>query len=433
MKRWLILSHGFNMDGRAASLTVTDKMPYLLAAGIEPIVLSAVTGEKDHRFLHEQLLPWGPSGLRFDFRHWMMVKVGRGWLYRIMTFLVSTILLPFIVLERSLVGLSGQSSWSLPAAWRGLRLVQQGRVDLVYSSGGAWSAHYAAYLIKRWTGVTWIAEIHDPMVLRHSEEDDGTSPRATKDARFLQRLEGLICQHADHVWWFTQEALNRAKSRHPSLGDKGFVVLPGAIPPGCQEPIPHHVYQKHLRIAHFGSLADDRSLAPLLEALHQFFMRVPGAKTSIQIVNYGSDLDGEAKLLVMRYHLQDTVITPGRVPADPVRGKSGRECSMELMRQADVLLLLCGNTESCSEYIPSKLYDYYWTQRPVFALSHRNPDMDRLLLDRGAYVSHTNDIASVLNCLESMWDAWLKQSLPVPNLQPITPETAVEQILKKIL
>jgi len=106
---------------------------------------------------------------------------------------------------------------------------------------------------------------------------------------------------------------------------------------------------------------------------------------------------------------------------------------MELMRQADVLLLLCGNTESCSEYIPSKLYDYYWTQRPVFALSHRNPDMDRLLLDRGAYVSHTNDIASVLNCLESMWDAWFKQSLPVPNLQPITPETAVEQILKKIL
>ena len=69
MKRWLILSHGFNMDGRASSLTVTDKIPYLLEEGIQPIVLSAVTGERDHRFPHYQLLPWGPAALRFDFRH----------------------------------------------------------------------------------------------------------------------------------------------------------------------------------------------------------------------------------------------------------------------------------------------------------------------------------------------------------------------------
>ena len=40
-KSWLILSHGFNMDGRASSQTITDKMPYLLEAGIKPIVFSA--------------------------------------------------------------------------------------------------------------------------------------------------------------------------------------------------------------------------------------------------------------------------------------------------------------------------------------------------------------------------------------------------------
>ena len=40
-KRWLILAHGFNMDGRAASQTITDKVPYLLAAGLDLTVLSA--------------------------------------------------------------------------------------------------------------------------------------------------------------------------------------------------------------------------------------------------------------------------------------------------------------------------------------------------------------------------------------------------------
>ena len=52
--RWLLLSHAFNMDGRAASLTITDKVPYLLEAGIRPTVFSAITGMKDARFTHKQ-------------------------------------------------------------------------------------------------------------------------------------------------------------------------------------------------------------------------------------------------------------------------------------------------------------------------------------------------------------------------------------------
>lgn len=433
MKRWLILSHGFNMDGRAASLTVTDKIPYLLAAGIQPIVLSAVTGEQDRRFPHYQLLPWGPSGLRFDFRHWMMVQVGRGWLYRLTTFLVSTALLPFIALERFLFGLSGQSSWSWPAAWKGIRLVKSGQVDLIYSSGGAWSAHYAAYLIKKSTGVTWIAEIHDPMVLRHHEQDDGVSPRATKDARFLQKLEGLVCEAADHVWWFTEAAKNHAQYRHPKLGKKGFVVFPGARPPGCKNLIRSHAYGDKLRIGHFGSLADDRSLSPLIEALYQFFLRVPQARKSVQVINYGGGLDVAAQRLVVQYQLHDIVVTPGRVPEDPWRGKSGRECSIERMSEMDVLLLLCGKSESCSEYIPSKIYDYYWAQRPIWGLTHRNPMLDQLLENRGSYVSHTIDSDAILKSFEQIWQDWLMKSLPEVVLDPVTPEKAVQQILKRVL
>ena len=67
---WLILSHAFNMDGRAASQTITDKVPYLIDAGIRLHVLSAITGIKDTRFPHQQLIAWGPSAFRFDFRHW---------------------------------------------------------------------------------------------------------------------------------------------------------------------------------------------------------------------------------------------------------------------------------------------------------------------------------------------------------------------------
>lgn len=432
-KRWLILSHGFNMDGRASSLTVTDKIPYLLARGITPTVLSAVTGEKDERFPHYQLLPWGPAGLRFDFRHWVATKFGRGWLYKIFTPLVSTCLLPLIVIERFLLGLSSQSSWSLPAALKGIRLAKNGKVDLIFSSGGSWSSHYAAWLIKKFTGLPWIAEIHDPMVVRVDEADDGTSPRKQRDARFLQKLEGLICKDVDHVWWFTDGALKYAKYRHPKLGDKGFVVLPGSEPPGCHEPLPvFHQYGQYLNFCHFGSLANDRSLGPVLEALDLFFKKVPEAKNKIKIQVYGAGLDNISKKTIERLAMQAVVMANGRIENDCVTGETGRERIMKLMRTSDVLLGLHGNDECCSEYIPSKLYDYYWTNRPILAVTNRNEQLNHILSSRNAYLSCTLDINTIIEAIQLIWQDWQSQSLRLMPFEPVSPDNAVSQILERV-
>jgi hypothetical protein len=164
-QHWLILSHCFNMDGRAASLTITDKLRHLMERGITFSVLSGVSGTHDKRFEHLQLLPWGPSGLRFDLRHVVAMRFGRGVLYRIIGLVVSIVLAPLVVLERVLFGLQSQSSWAFPAVVRSLWLIHKQRPSVIYSTGGAYSAHHAGYWLKKLTGIKWIAEIHDPMVI----------------------------------------------------------------------------------------------------------------------------------------------------------------------------------------------------------------------------------------------------------------------------
>ena len=420
------------MDGRAASLTVTDKIPFFLEKGIDPIVLSAITGKRDLRFPHFQLLPWGPSGIRFDFRHWVIRKYGRGFFYRLLTPLVSILLLPFIVFEKIIIGLSSQSSWSYAAAHKGKLLIKERSIELIYSSGGAWSAHYAGWLIKKATGKKWIAEIHDPMVIRDNPKDQGFTPRKSKDAKFLQKLEGLICRDADHVWWFTQGALDYAKLRHPELGDKGFVVSPGALPPGCHEAEPLFQYTSKLHIAHFGSLADDRSIAPVLVALDLLFREVPSTKESIVVDVYGANLDHVSKAAMGRLNLLENVKSHGRIENDPISGKSGRERIMELMRSADILLLLHGDYEWCAEYIPSKSYDYYWTTRPIWGITNRNPELDQILIHRQSYLSHTLDPNSIFETLKQIYQDWENHRLPVSKFEPISPQDAVKSILDKI-
>ena len=432
-QNWLIISHGFNMDGRAASLTVTDKIPYLLELGIQPIVLSAITGDKDQRFPHFQLMPWGPSGFRFDFRHYIARKYGRGLFYKVITPLVSILLLPFTILERVLIGLSSQSSWTLPAALKGIQLVRQGKVDIVYSAASAWSASYAAWWIKKITGVKWIAEIHDPMVIRDDPQDDGTRPRKTRDGRFQQKLEHLICKDADHIWWFTQGALDYAKYRHPELGNKGFVVFPGANPPGSNEQLPSYKKTDKLHIAHFGSLANDRSISTVISVLPEFFKKYPNAQSQLQINVYGAGLDDNTQRALQASPHAHNLVAHGRMENDPVSGKSGRERIMAIMRSSDVLLMLHGDYEWCAEYIPSKLYDYFWAYRPIWGITNRNPELDRILMGRNHYLSHTLDQQSILNTLETIWLDWNLEQLHTPTGDPISPRDAVKSILERIV
>lgn len=435
-KRWLILTHAFNMDGRAASLTITDKIPYLLEAGIEPIVFSAITGIKDQRFPHYQFIAWGPSGFRFDFRHWVANKYGRGLIYKISTGTVSLLLSPLIAIEKLLLGYSSQWSWTLPAFFHGWRLIRAGKVDVVFSVGSAWSAHLTGVWLKKVTGVELISEVHDPLVIRKSPEDQGFELPKNRDARFRHYLENQLTRFSDKVWWFTDGALHYAKVRNPNLNTPnnahGFVVTPGAEPPGSLDANQSHQYTEQLNLCHFGSLANDRTLSTILKALVPLLKKYPEAREQIRVHAYGAPLDLLSLDAIKQLGFEDVLLAHGRLERDPASGKSGRERVAEKMQAADILILLHGNDEWCAEYIPSKFYDYLWTGRPIWGITHRNPQLDQMLLDRGAYLSPQLDPEAIELSLERIWLDWKAKKLIEPVWNPIGVDQAVNTILTQV-
>jgi hypothetical protein len=425
-QRWLILSHAFNMDGRAASLTVTDKIPALQRARVEPVVLSACTGKQDEHIEHHQLLPWGPSGLRFDLRHVLAQSlgtgVGKGWKYRTCILLLTLLLAPFMVLERLLMGLKNNWSWAIPAYFVGRKLIRERGITVIYSSGGAYCAHWAASWLKRSTGVTWIAEIHDPMLPQGKE-------MKTRDDKFQVRLEKIICEQADHVWWFTEGALQAARQRHPSLGERGFCVLPGANPPQVRAS-----YERGPRcvLGHFGSLSETRSLAPVFKALRALLQRRPELVSKVAIEIYGANLDAASRAEMDDPILQKVIKPIGRLEYDPATGLSGRERVGLRMQQVDVLLVVHGVIAECSEYIPSKIYDYFWSGRPVLAFTCNNLQFNQLVLDHQGWVADNCQPVEIERALERVIDDWLRDQLPQVTAQPVSVDAAVATILGRI-
>jgi glycosyltransferase involved in cell wall biosynthesis len=397
-------------------------MKHLRTAGIEPIVLSGVTGEPDPVLHHRQILPWGPAGLRFDLRHLVARRFGRGAVYRALTLLFSMPLVPLIALEWMLTGLRNHWSWAIPATLHSAWICRRQRIELVYSTGGSYSAHLAGYWLKRWFGCRWIAEIHDPMLVPGL-------PVTTRNQRFQAWLEGRICAKADLAWWFTDGALAAARSRHPSLGEHGIVVLPGAEPPVTRS---EYVRGEVLRLGHFGSLSSTRSLAPLLQGLASVLVRRPDLRERIRLEVYGSALDPESARLRKSLGLEAVVVCHGRLERDPATGQSGRERVVERMQKLDVLVLAHGALQDCSEYIPSKLYEYFWARRPILAVTHQNAQLDQLVAAHGGWTASTIDTNSIVQALETAVQRWEDNTLAEVAVAPIGVRDAVHAILQTL-
>jgi len=373
-QRWLVLSHAFNMDGRAASQTITDKLPHLAAAGIELVVLSGVSGSQDRHFEHYQLWPAGPAGIRFEMRHVLRKQFASPFAYRLVMVLLSLPLLPFMLVEKMLRPVEGSWSWWLSAFLKGRQLARGRKFDLIYSTGGAFAAHLAGSALKKVTGVRWLAEVHDPLVMPGSEP-------VSKQELMQAAVERIICSQADVAIWFTDQALASAKRRHPQLGDRGKMMLPGIDAPFKE--MPPYMRGPKMVIGHFGSLSPTRNLTPIIDALESLVAQRPELRDKIELQLTGGPLDAVSEAALTNSKVRDLVRHLGRIEADPATGLSGREQILRRMRSADVLLLLHGTEPICAEYIPSKLYEYLWMQRPIVATVNNNSQMAGLLHEQG--------------------------------------------------
>jgi hypothetical protein len=434
-QRWLIISHAFNMDGRAASHTITDKLPHLKAAGIELVVLSGVSGEQDPELEHYRLWPAGPAGLRFDLRHVLRKRFGKGVVYRVLMLLASLVLVPGMVVEKLLRPLESSWSWWLTAYLKGRALSRQQPFDLIYSTGGAYAAHVAGRALKFATGTPWLAEVHDPLVV------PGTTPR-TPHQKKQADIERQICTDADIAIWFTDQALASARARHPQLGDKGKMMLPGIDKPFDNLP-PYKPGAKFV-VGHFGSLSATRSMVPFIKALELLKSRRPELLAQTELHIYGGSIDAPAAELLAHSPVREQVREYGRIEADPATGLSGRDQILHRMRGVDVLLLLHGEDPLCEEYIPSKLYEYLWMQRPILSIVHRNPQMEAMIRGEGhvtvetGFVSGDSDPVAVAHplamALEKLYERWREEGLPDSGREsPYTTAASTRQLVAWVM
>ena len=418
---WLILAHCFNMDGRAASQTITDKLPYLLLNGIVPVVLSAPTGYKDDRFPHFRIFSMAPSGLLFESRHIIKKKFSHPFSQKFFKAIITLTCLPFYVLEKIFIHLDSQWSWLISASIRGSLLIKKHRPKIIYSTAGPPSTHAAGFILNKFFRIPWLAELHDPLIY---DRDSGRSQRY----KFNRWIERSIFKHADAVIYFTDKALESARKRNPERNNL-YVIRPGAPP----LDIPEVRYERLDRIhfGHFGSLGDGRDLSLFIHALHDIVNESPQWHDKISLDIYGAPLDSVSLKSLSKYPINGIFREHGRLEYNPFTGKSGRRQVLEAMRRCDVLLIIHGTDTICEEYIPSKIYEYFFSLRPILGLVRPDSELQHLLEDNGYTYVNSRDFDEIKAAIKDFIMKWESSGLPDQKMiSRFTVEEAVKTLLR---
>lgn len=422
--RWFILAHCFNMDGRAASHTITDKIPYFIEKGIDLVVLSAPTGTKDRRFPHYQIISPAPSGIWFEMRHIIKNKFRNQTVQRILKAIFTALCLPFYVAEKVFFQFDSQWSWFLSASMKGSLIIKKHRPNLLYSSAGPPSTHLTAYILNKIYGIPWMAELYDPLIIDDPEQ-------RWHKYYFNRFVERVVCHNASIVVYFTNRALENANKRHP-IHNRGIVVRPGANPPNFHD-VPYHKTDK-IHFGHFGSLDKTRNLAVLIQALYELINQYPELKNRITLDVFGCELDVESRRALREYPLSDALVEHGRLEYDQATGKTGRQRVMEAMKQTDVLVVIHGGEGSvCQEYIPSKLYEYLLTARPILGLVEVGTELEDFLLANGHVSVAKDNVSTVEGAVKTFIDTWNSGGLKDNQTKsPFTVEATANALMEAV-
>jgi glycosyltransferase involved in cell wall biosynthesis len=270
----------------------------------------------------------------------------------------------------------------LPAA---MHLVELEDIDAIYSTSDPYSNHYLAWLLKRRTGLPWLADFRD-LWTTDKLYQRRRLPSYLSDRRF----ERAFLRDADAVATVSQgyaQALSSlAGGRRVEVVRNG-VDLAGTVA-GRYRPGTTFV----LRMV--GTLYDDQWSDALCTAVSRLAgQRGEAFRFRLQMVGRAN-----ARYAMAARRLGEFFEHHPYVPHNEAR---------RLMASADALLLLVNRGRNAEGVVPAKLYEYMASGRPVLCLSPTEGETARLLRrHRAGLVARSDSVDEIRRALASLYDEW---------------------------
>ena len=297
-------------------------------------------------------------------------------------------------------------SWKFDGVREGLRMVEQFRPDVIWSTYPIATAHVIAAKLHQKTKIPWVADFRDPMA-----QDDYPPDPLTKQS-YLQ-IEAQAAQLASFCVFTTPGAARDYQQRYPAAAQRMVVIENGydeesfasacALAPALQTQPREH---RPLVMLHSGIVyPSERDPTQLFMALGQLKSRQLLGPHELRIRFRASFQDELLRTLSAQHGAQDFLEL---CPAIPYR-----EALAEMM-QVDALLVM--QASNCNAQIPAKVYEYLRAGKPILGLTDRMGDTANVLRSAGlAEVTPLDSATAIAASLQSLVSDWRAGTLTLPD------------------
>jgi glycosyltransferase involved in cell wall biosynthesis len=305
--------------------------------------------------------------------------------------------------------------WALRAAWVGRKLVRKYNISCVYTTSGPNSTHLAGWMLRKWTGVPWVADFRDPWV------DNIHYAHAGMRDKIERWMERKVFQTADTVVTVTDSFREMFVSKYPERAGSVEVIRNGVDPMDFPTPVPPPE-NTPFTFFYAGILYPKRSPDKFLQALSVVLRYRRIRRTDVR-VEFAGVFDYPGKTdnsdLVQRLGLSDVVTVHGYLPRSQV---------LERMQAADALLLIGESGSEGKQYVPGKLYEYLFAGRPIMALLEDGEAAQIIREANAGLVIHPRDVQEMADAIVQFVRNKLQGIQPKePNIAEVAKYSRIEQ------
>lgn len=286
-------------------------------------------------------------------------------------------------------------SWKFAAIRAGLKLIEEFKPDVIWSTYPIATAHVIAAALQRKTGIPWVADFRDPM----AQEDYPSDPLTW---RSYLAIEADAAAQACRCVFTTPSAARMYQQRYPGAASRMVVLENGydeesfasaALQPGLSPRSSGACAPGPLVMLHSGIVYPaERDPTQLFAALGR--LQQAGKLSPV-------DLRIRFRAAVHDHLLQSLAKTHGArdfIELCPVLPY--REALAEMLA-VDALLVM--QASNCNAQIPAKIYEYLRAGKPILGLTDPAGDTAAVLREAGlrdmARLDSVEEIAELLPAL----------------------------------
>ncbi len=405
MKKVLVITYYWPPAGGPGVQRILNFVKYLPEFGWQPVVLTVKNGEfpeVDYSFLEE--VPEKLSVYRAD-------TIEPYSLYRMLTGRSKNDKIPTYVLterkNRNFVSLlttffrgnlfipDAKIGWIPAAVRKGLEIIRQDNVQLIYSTSPPQTVNLIARKISKKSGIKWVADLRDPwtdIFYYHQLK------RMKWAKRYDRYLEKSTLNSARSIITVSSSLAQLFKTKIPNQ----YHVIPNGFESRKFLSVKKKNYSSSFKVIHTGHLAGNQNPEILWKSLNILLHKERNFKASIALEFYGRVHDDIIKSI--KFHeLDDCTQFIDYQSHDKI---------LKVLTEASLLFFVIPICSYSEGILTSKLFEYLGARKPVIGIGPSQGDAAKILAEvQAGKVCDYQDLDAVIAFLQNYFRQWKKEGV----------------------